>query len=147
MKKHIIGFLLALAIIVSPSFVFAQMPQNGLTPQARATLIAQLRVKLADLQQKLLVLMQQKQTPVTIANQTTWNHSLGEQNVGVILYYVKEREVAPNKTSQEIYSEILDDQNPFSLNSFFKEVSYGKMWLKGVVTPWLSMSSPYPQAI
>ncbi|MFH1170495.1 MAG: hypothetical protein V1704_02960 [Candidatus Vogelbacteria bacterium] len=61
MKKQILIALLLIGVSV-PLMVRAQTPQMILTPQARATLIAQLRVRLADLQQQLFILIQQRQT-------------------------------------------------------------------------------------
>ena len=70
--------------------------------------------------------------------------SLGEQKTAVILYYTPNDNNIFGKTNQDFYTEILDENNEYSFNNFIKENSYGRMWLTGVVTPWLSMESENP---
>jgi len=70
--------------------------------------------------------------------------SLGEQKTAVILYTTSNDDDTFGKSKEDFYREILDKNNEYSFNNFINENSYGKMWLTGVVTPWLFIGSENP---
>ncbi len=65
--KKIIIVLFLITLLVSP--VYAQIPQTNLTPQAKAVLLTELRNKLADLMNQLVLLLTAQLSQQTQANQ------------------------------------------------------------------------------
>ena len=66
------------------------------------------------------------------------NEALGEQRVAVILVNFAD-DGDPTYSSDEIWNFIFSDTNPQSINSFYRELSYGKTWFVGDVYGWYNI--------
>ena len=62
------------------------------------------------------------------------NPNLGEQRTAIIL--VSFIGGSPTKTPNDVWDDVLNPDNPKSVNSFYKEASYNKVWLTGDVFGW-----------
>lgn len=71
-------------------------------------------------------------------------HALGEQKIAVILYTTSNDSNTFGRTKEDFYREIFSETNGFSFNNYLKEISYGKTWMTGFVTPWLHFDTEYP---
>ena len=65
--------------------------------------------------------------------------NLGEQKTIVILVDFLD-DGNPTKSKEDLYNDILNSDNPSSINSFYKEVSYNKAWLSGDIFGWYTFS-------
>ena len=81
-------------------------------------------------------------TPISITK--PWSQTIGNQRTAIILGKLS-GQTTLNKTSEQVYDDILNASNFYSFNNFLQESSYNNLWLTGNVYGWFEIDTGDPQ--